>query len=197
MGFLALLPYFLGLFFFALLGLVVGAVMFRFGRPAAPAGRSTLWLIGGFVAALLCVTGLAAEYHGLIGYRVFGHEFNDAYRHLRRSFRHRAFTQQELDTLRDETRRHVRAQLRTDYPPGGFLGFVRWAATDGTIECPRIFDNATQTVAIRHRGFTWVVRVLLSLGMLTFSIMSQILGLAEPPKPPGVAAADPGARQAD
>jgi len=181
MGYLALLPFFLGLFFFALLGLVVGAVMFRFGRPAAPAPRPALWLIGNAVAIVVCGAGLVGEYYGLVGYRVFGHEVEgDAYQAVRESFRYRSFTQDELARLRGETRRHTLAQLEADYPPGGFVGYLRWAASRGTMECPRIFDDTTHTILLRHRRVTWLIRVALSLGLLSFSIMSQVLGLAGP-----------------
>ena len=62
LAYLAVLPMFLGLFFFLLVSLLVGAVMFRFGRSAAPVARRTLWAVGIAVVIVIWFTGLVVEY---------------------------------------------------------------------------------------------------------------------------------------
>ena len=54
---LAMLPFFLGLFFCMLFSLLVGAVVYRVGKPAAPQARPLLWMIG--IAVGLAVFGVS------------------------------------------------------------------------------------------------------------------------------------------
>lgn len=183
MGYLALLLFFLGLFFFLLFSLIVGALMFRFGREAMPAPRRALWAIGTFVAVLIVTTGLASEYYGFIGLRAFGREVDgDAFLKVRESFLV-SFTPEEMTALRAGTRDHILSFLEREYPPGGFVGYLRWALVDGQMDCPRSFDERTAPVSLRHRRTKWLIRVTLSLVLVTFGIMSQVLGLAQVPKP--------------
>lgn len=182
LAYLAVAPFFLGLLAFLVVGLLIGAVMFRFGRRAAPAPRAVLWLIGTAVVILVWGTGLAIEYD-----QVFG----DAARAVRDSFGYRSFTEQERARIYDETRRYVLSQLtggrfengRLGYLCG-FPGYLTWAASSGTMECPRLFSPSTQTFYLAHRRLGWLTRVILSLLFLGFTVLSQILSLAEAPKPP-------------
>ena len=169
---LAVLPMFLGLFFFLILGLFIGAVMFRLGKAAAPVPKAILIIIGSLVALVIWGTALVVEYRNLP---------QDAARTVRGSFKNRSFAPQDKLRLRNETGDYVLARLKEDYPPGGFVGYLRWAATKGTIECPRIFSDDTETHALHQRGLMWVIRVLLSLLLLGFTIFAQFLGLTSSP----------------
>jgi hypothetical protein len=181
LAYLALLPMFLGLFFFLLVGMVVGAVTFRFGKAAAPIPPTTLRLIGAAVAVLVWTTGLVVEYL-------------DFPREAARAVRHslaQNLTADQQDELADRTRQHVLTQLTGRDFRGGFLdhllafsGYLKWAATRGTMRCPRIFDDSTHTVRLSQRGIGWLIRVIVSLGLLAFAILSQVLGLAKAPGPP-------------
>ncbi len=181
LAYLAVLPLFVGLFFFLLVGLVIGAVMFRFGKPAAPVRPATLRQISAAVTVLVWATGLVVEYV----------EFpDDAARAVRRSLPQR-LTLEQQDELRDNTRRHVLSQLTGRDFQGGFVGYLRgfpsylkWAATQGTMECPRVFNDSMHTLKLPQRGIPWLIRVLVSLGLLAFPILSQLRVLANPPEPP-------------
>lgn len=167
---LAVLPMFLGLFFFLILGLFIGAAMFRLGKAAAPVPKSILIIIGSIAALTVWGTALVVEYRNLP---------QDAAQTVRDSFKKHSFAPQDKLRLQNETRDYVLAKLKKDYPPGGFIGYLRWAATKGTIECPRIFSNDTETHTLHQRGPMWIIRVLLSLLLLGFTIFAQFLGLAQ------------------
>ena len=82
--------------------------------------------------------------------------------------------------LRAGSRPDFLDQLAAKYPPGGFLGFVQWAFADGSMECARVFSDSTTPFQLRQRGVLWVVRLALSLVLITAAILSQGLGLGPP-----------------
>lgn len=166
LAYLAALPFFLGLFFFLLLGLMLGAVMFRFGINAPPPSLPAAWAMGTGVAALLILTSLWAEYRALP---------RSVDRVVRQSF-FRSFTPQDREALRQGVRMHV-ADFLEQYPPGGFVGYLRWAATDGTLTCPRIFKDSTEVYQLPYRRTMWDIRVGLSFALVWWTIMTQMFAL--------------------
>jgi hypothetical protein len=177
--YLAVLPLFLGLFFFLLLGLLVGALMFRFGRKAAPAPRGRLWLGGTGVVVVMWLTTLVVEYAifpSLVSQRV-GQSW------------HRRLTAEEKQTVARETRQAVLSRFVGREYRGGPVdwicalgGYTAWVARDGTMQCPRGLNNTTYLLQLDQRRRAWVLRVLLSLGLLEFAVLSQYLGLVKTPK---------------
>jgi len=183
---LAMLPFFLGLFFCMLFSLLVGAVVYRVGKPAAPQARPLLWMIGIAVGLAVFGVSLVAEYYNVRGYEVFRYGSNgfawyavdgDVTRAIRDSFAYRSFTPEQVALLRAGSRQDFLDQLAAKYPPGGFPGFLRWALADGSMECPRVFSDSTMTFQLRQRGVLWVVRLALSLVLITAAILSQVLSL--------------------
>jgi len=194
LAYLAVLPMFLGLFFFLLLGLIIGAVMFRLGKGAAPVPALILWLMGAGVSILVWGTGLFVEYLGLPG---------DVARAVRVSLPRR-LTQQEQNELDAGVRRYVLSQFAgNEFRRGpadharAVVGYLRWAATDGTMQCPRIFDDSTHAFQLGQRKRGWLTRVILSLGLLGFAVLSQVLSLRKPTEQAGVAEPVPGQSGAD
>jgi hypothetical protein len=161
---------FLGLFFFLIFGLFIGAVMFRLGRAAAPVSKVKIITIGSLIAVVVWGTALVVEYHQLP---------QDAARTVRGSFPNRSFVRQDKLRLQNETRDFVFTTLKADYPPGGFLGYIRWAATSGTMECPRILGDDTETHALHQQGLMWIIRVVISLLLIGFTLIAQFIGLAQ------------------
>lgn len=174
LAYLAVLPLFLGLFFFLVIGLIVGAVMFRLGRLAGPRSKASLWLIGSVVVLVIWGTGLVVEYLGFP---------RDATRAVLKSIPQRLTPEQRAD-LYIQTRRYVLARfVGGQSEPGrlgslrGFPAYLRWAATDGTIACPRVFNDSTHKVSLPQRRVGWVIRVGASLALLAFAILAQFLSL--------------------
>lgn len=171
LAYLAALPGFLGLFFYLLLGLMVGAAMYRFGRLAAPAGRPVLWVIGTLAALTVWGISLRGEYQVLPA---------DADDSVRKSIQ-MTLTAQERQLLRERTHAHVAQFLRERYPPGGFAGYLRWMATDGRMECPRVVNETIHVFQPLYVRSRWLIRVGLALLLLEWTVMSQVLGLAVDP----------------
>lgn len=190
---LAMLPFFLGLFFCMLFSLLVGAVVYRVGKPAAPQPRPRLWLLGIAVGLAVFGVSLVCEYYNVRGYQVIwygddGFEWQmvggDAAKAIRRSFAYKSFTREQVDKLKTVSQRNFINQLAKDYPPGGFLGFIKLSLGDGKMECPRIFVDSTTTLKLKQHGKVWVIRLALSLILITAAVLTQVLGLGpQRPKP--------------
>jgi hypothetical protein len=167
LAYLAALPFFLGMFFFLLLGLMIGAVMFRVGSKAPEPSARTLWMAGTAVTAAALLISLWAEYQALP---------RSVEKRIRESYAG-SFTPEMWAELRTGVRDFIPTELQNRYPPGGFLGYLRWAATSGKLDCPRISKAAAVEYRMSQRGTVWAIRVALSLLMLEWTIMSQLLGL--------------------
>lgn len=172
LAYLAALPFMLGLFFFLLLGLIVGAVMYRIGTKSPVPSASVLWLAGSAVAVMMMLTSLWAEYHALP--RSVEKRVRDSY--------FESFTPERRDALSRGVKDYVRAELENRYPPGGFVGYLRWAATSGRLECPRILRKSTAEYRLSHRRALWLIRVGLAALMVEWTILSQLFGLRSTPR---------------
>ncbi len=166
LAYLAALPFLLGLFFFLLLGLIVGATMYRVGSKAPVPTTATLWLLGSSVAVILLLSSLYTEYRALP---------RSVEKKVRDSISD-PLAPDERAQLRQGVREFVAMHIDTNYAPGGFLGYLRWAATNGKFTCPRILRESTVELRLSHRRILWMVRVGLSLLMVEWTIMSQMLG---------------------
>ncbi|GMU24382.1 MAG: hypothetical protein AMXMBFR13_44560 [Phycisphaerae bacterium] len=168
---LAILPFQLGLFFFLLLGLLIGAFMYRAGRPAAPMARPLLWTTGMAVALAIWLTSLLVEYNNAIT--------RDAPKAVRDSMRRTSLTTEQVQELRQGTTQAFSATLKENYAPGGFVGYVRWAATSGEVQLPKVVRSSTTTYQLKQRPISWIIRVVLSLLFMSGAILSQVLGLSQ------------------
>lgn len=164
LSYVAALPFFLGLFFFPLLGLVIGACMHRIAAPARPYGRGSL-LLGTTLVVLLAWGGSIVKES-----RDFPHDIaSRVVRATRRSI-------DDVHAFRATLANDVRRAVRERYPPGGALGYVRWILADGTLEKGQIPGFEIPITRTPH-GWAWAIRVVLSAGLLAFGIGSQTLPL--------------------
>ncbi len=166
LSYAATLPFLLGLFFFALFGLVIGAVIHRVASAGRPYGRAILLV--GTTFAVLVIWGLALAKEG---------------RDMPLDLAKEASRSRRIDyggRTVDEFQVHVAGQIRDylgrQYPPGGTLGYMRWALDSGVIGRGEI-EGVTRALDQPQRGFWWAVRVILSVGLLGFGIGSQTLQL--------------------
>ncbi|NLE57946.1 MAG: hypothetical protein GX616_06265 [Planctomycetes bacterium] len=179
LAYLASIPFYLGLFFFLLLGLLIGAIMFRFGSGASPVHPPTLALIGSAVVLLTWGTTLLIEYAtlpGLVARRTEMALF-------------RRLTPEQQAEVAAKIRVHVMSRLLGRPYEGrpaewlaGFPKYLRWIARDGTMECPRVVDPTTFTFKLPQSRASWAFRVVLSMALLAFAVLSQYLLLARPSK---------------
>lgn len=178
LAYAATLPFFIGIFFFALFGLVIGATVHRVASPGRPYARGTLWagtiiLVAGGWLVSICVESRALPMD-------FARDAPDWTRNLHGQTRSQ-FVQDVAD--------RIRSHLRENHPPGGTLGYVRWIATSG--EFPKgSIEGVNRTLRVSQRKGWWIARVFLSIGLFWFGISTQTLLLRLPRDPPAVRSSD-------
>jgi len=170
LSYAAHLMFYLGLFFFALFGLVIGAGMFRVASPRGPYRRGTVLLITTIVVLATWGTSIVFEAHGLPD--------DTATKALRN--RNLKLNDQTVAQYREELMDQVRQFLREQYPPGGTLGYVQWVFRSGKLSTADV-PALQKDMRLDQRGYAWMIRVVLSIGLLAFGVASQTLGLTRFP----------------
>lgn len=158
----AALPYYLGLFFFVLFGLVIGAVMHRIAAPGRPYGRGAL-LTGTTIVVL-------AGWWGTIVFEARGFPSDMAEEASKMARR----TINDVAAFRSTVTQDVRRYLREAYPPGGTFGYVRWILSSGELPKGDV-KEFHRTFHAPQRRIGWAVRIVLSLALYAFGIGSQTL----------------------
>lgn len=174
MPFLASVMYVLGLFFFMLVGLIIGALTYRLAAPAAPIARRRLMILGIVMTLAMWVTTLIGEYR-FFPTMVSAHVQRMVLRSLGRPL-----TTEQAQTINTEVRAHVAAEFGTKYAPGGLLGYMRWCLVSGEMRVPRAIDSSTIHFELSQRRVWWTVRVVFSLILLGGAFLSQLLPLGPP-----------------
>lgn len=164
----ALLPFFLGVFFFALFGIIIGAAIFRVASPGRPYGTAPV--VVGTTLVVLAAWSLSMVKES----RDFPNDFaKDAVRRVRDIGGRTAV---DFKTYVEDS---VRRLVREQYPPGGTLGYMRWSMMSSVLE-----KGAIEGVPIELRRnqsrWAWTVRVVLSIGLLAFGVASQTFLLRKP-----------------
>ncbi len=161
LSFAGLLPFLLGLFFFMLFGVVIGAVAHRVAAPCRPYGRVTL-LVGTTVIVVL-VWGAALV--------------KESYDFPRDMAKNALTRRQEIgERTAGEYKTLVAGQVRSflakRYPSGGPVGYVRWMIDGGKIEKGKL-PNVDRALSRGQAGGWHVLRLLLSLAFLGYGVASQ------------------------
>jgi hypothetical protein len=180
LSFLGSLPFMLGVFFFALFGLLVGAVMYRVGVSRRPLPRWMLRTASAIVVLTAWIVAISAEARGFPPDRA-------------------AFALEQVRALPAgvtraqalaESERFLHDYLRGHHPPGGVLGYIQWELFGQRIGIP--VGGGTRQVPINPEHWRWGLRVAVSVVLLAFGVHSQVAGLAKPddssPSPEAVGA---------
>jgi len=72
----------------------------------------------------------------------------------------------------------ARSYINREYPPGGAIGYFRWMFTNGRFE-KGVFEGVKAEMSLSQRGWTWLIRVVLSLLFMSCGVASQTLLLAD------------------
>ena len=176
---LAPIMYVLGLFFFLLIALLIGAVTYRIALPASPIPRGRLLALTGVVALALWSATMAKEYLH------FPNLVAEFVRNAVRNAAKEPLTPEAKHTIDEGVRKAVAAYLKGNYPPGGFVGYMRWSLASGEMEVPRVANSSTIHFMTTQRHFWWAFRVVMSLIFTAGAFASQVLPLGPPaPAPP-------------
>jgi len=165
LSYAATLPFYLGLFFFALFGLIIGAVIHRVAAECRP--YNPRLLVAGTTVVVLAVwiVSIVMETRDFPGDMA-----------ARASSQTRTLGDRSLAEFRTAVADDIRRFLREDYPPGGAVGYVLWVLTSGELEKDRI-AGLTRTLIPRQRRYSWAIRAVLSIVLLAFGVGSQTLAL--------------------
>jgi hypothetical protein len=165
LSFAGMFPFYLGLFFFVLFGVVIGAAMYRVASPGRPYGQwavlagTTLVVVAGWLTSVVQESrDFPADMAAEAGNRT------------------RSIGDQTIYEYRAAVRHDVRRFLREHYPPGGTLGYVRWVLLSGELKKGQI-AGVHRTLRRPQRGYKWGIRVVLSIALLAFGIGSQTFAL--------------------
>lgn len=160
----AFLPFFLGLFFFVLFGLVIGASMHRVAAPGRP--YATLPILLGTTLVVLWAWGFS---------------IHTEYRNFPKQRARETVSDPRLDLggrsvgeYRGMVEQNVRVYLDREFRPGGMLGYLRFVVTDGTLPKAEV-GGTRRNLRAAHRGYIWVSRAVLSVGLLAFGVASQTM----------------------
>lgn len=167
----AALPFFLGLFFFILFGLLIGAVVFRVGLHARPV-PSTRLKIGAAVVVIVC-WGLS------MGIEVYQFPTDQGAAALTKIAP--LPDGMNAESMKAHVAEFVRNTLRREYGSAGFVGYARWIIASSRMEFT--VETMTKPVILQpsqHRWW-WAVRVLLCIVLLTFGVYTQLIPLTQSP----------------
>ncbi len=182
-----LLPFIFGIvgvFFFMLVGLLLAAIMYRFGRDIAPLPRSLV--IGSIVVLTLAITAGTVFFEYL---EVLTKEAEEALRVNNLNPR-----EEEQEEMIARMRQQIEDYWRSEHGFGGPIGYVAWAACGSVFEIGPSEGRKRQVVH-RQGGLKWLLRGLISFAALGWAVWAQVYPLhraqqqrdepkAEEPKPP-------------
>ncbi len=153
------LPFYFGLLFFLVAGLLAGALSYRIARPARPILLKPL-LVGLACVAVVSISVMVTwEFRHVAATVGDLPKFPDARNRAVRGGRSAGEVRQSADLA-------FRAALDRGYAPGGVLGYVRWAIGGGEMELE--VEGCKDTIGISHTGAEWVIRTFFAF-LLLFS----------------------------
>lgn len=160
------LPFYLGLFFFMLFGLVLGAAIFRLLAAFGSLSRRSSWRVAIFFIALPWLGGLALEA------QYFPTDVYDAC--VERHRLRRPSGAQDENPLKQDIPQQARTFLREQYGSVLTLSYLRWAVQDGSLEIHLHDLNKSLTYELRQRPLGLVIRLAASLLLLGYGVFSQV-----------------------
>ena len=166
----------LGLFFFALFGLVIGAVAYRFGVSVRPIPITHI-RVGTAIIVLTCWSlSFAKEV------RDFPTDKANAAIGVVRPLP----DGMTADDFKADVASFVKRTLAEEYGIGG-LGYAWWVLSSSRMEYPvETMKNPIVLRPVQHRWW-WGIRVVLSIVFLWFGVYSQVSPLSGMTDPAGVA----------
>jgi len=167
LSFVGLLVFYLGLFFYMLFGLLIGALLYRKWAPLRPLPERRLMVGIAIVTFYTWGGGLYLE-----GWR---NPINVSKAAIGRT------EQLPKDMGNEEAMAIFRSEtqgfLREHYPPGGTIGYLRWMMSAKPIAISLGQGQKTIEYKQRQSRVGFPVRVGLSLVFLAFALGSQVMPL--------------------
>lgn len=178
LGMLLWLPFFSGLLGFFVEGLIAGGIAFRYGRRARPIGRRRLWSGIALLVVISMIGVLFFEsYHfcNRVGEPPY---FTRSRNLVLKSESDAASRKAALEELSSDAVSAIYAFLANEYPPGGMLGYARWATMSGTATIE--LRGESQSIRAEHRGWVWPTRTAIGAILLAVGLAMAFDALKDP-----------------
>ncbi|MGD2108410.1 MAG: hypothetical protein PVI86_03365 [Phycisphaerae bacterium] len=156
-----MLPALLGVFFFILFGVMIGAVVHRVAAPGRPYRK---WPVVFGTTLLVGVTWVFSLY---IESRDFPRGVG-----IKAGNQTRNIGDQTIEAFRADVARDVRRFFRERYPPGGTIGYVHWLLVSGELATEQV-AGLSRPIVVPQRGYWFGIRAVLSIGLLAYGVASQ------------------------
>lgn len=175
-----LLVFYLGLFFFLLFGMMLGASMFRVLKKVRPVATGSLVTVGLIVALFAFGVSLWVE-----SVRVPWHVAKKANYALplsgeRVTEANAEAARQDLEHQRALVAKEAAETIAKRYPPGGLIGYVRWAATDGKLEFVAPNRDAGKIHYQLSQGpIGFCIRLAICAAFICIGVLAQLWPLRE------------------
>ncbi|MGB0716338.1 MAG: hypothetical protein ACPGXK_10695 [Phycisphaerae bacterium] len=166
LNFAASLPFFLGLFFFALFGLIIGATCYRVAKSGRPFSAATIWL-----GTTILIVGTWSLSIFLEGSQFAGVMAEEAIRLPSLDLKGEPVGQYRARVIGE-----IDQYMSTNFAPGGFIGYVRWAIGSGVLPDGSL-PSVPKALRMPQSGPWWIGRVAVSIALLAFGVASQTLNL--------------------
>ena len=168
---LVFLPYYMGLFFYLVAGLLVSGATFRMARAARPISRARMSRGVIVVATLAWAVSIVWEYRDRVAGIATGARFVEAKNQAIAGGKSPSVVESKAIEMFHE-------RLRTDYPPGGLLGYVRWVLRSGTMTVT--VGPSTDELAISQRRAAWAARSVASIALFALGLWFGFESLRSP-----------------
>jgi len=168
----SLLTY-LGLFFFMLFGLMIGAAMYRVGLPVRPVPAWRIRLGVAIVVLIGWGVSMGVECYEFPG---------DVAKRTVKEFKRRP-DGMTPEQIKGHAVEWVKDHLRRAYPPGGAIGYMRWRLRSNQLAVQIEGLPAPVRLRFENNGGWWAVRVVLSIVLFAVAIHSVVRPLASPSAP--------------
>ncbi len=161
LSYAGMLLLYLGLFFFVLFGVAIGAVVYRVASPGRPYKR---WAVLAGTTIIVLTTWLVSLVK----------ESRDFPRDvaIKAGNQARSIGDQTIQEFHTAVQDDVRRFLRETYPPGGTIGYARWILLSGELKTEQI-AALRRPMEPPQRGYGWAIRVVLSIALLAYGVGSQ------------------------
>jgi len=169
LSYAASLLFFLGLFFFVLFGLLIGAFVFRIASRIRPISRISVVSGTALIVSVGWATSIIKE---AIDFPVDMAKQVIADRTLQ-------LGGLSASEYAGRVTEDVGKYLRDAHAPGGVLGYVRWIVTSGALPAEAV-PSLPRDMRRSPGRVLWLVRELLALACLGFGVASQTLPLIRP-----------------
>jgi hypothetical protein len=159
-----------GVFFFMLVGLILGAILFRCGAGARPLGRGVL------LGSILVPTVAISAGTVLFEYRsVVNDHAEEALRVQKKNPRDRKFAEEKA-----QMRRMIENYWRTRFGAGGVVGYVAWTLRGDKFKIGPTDAEERATVQHKQAGALWLIRAVISFAALGWAMGAQVWPLGRP-----------------